>query len=366
MDEQIPEIRMALFGASASGKTTFLASYFGNQQRSAFEKDHGYRIEAQDISDGNRLLSRYYGMENGTFPLGTGLFSEYRFWFKVTGLTKQALGIVWYDYPGGWWEQTPRDDSERKARKEALSKLLMSHVGVLLIDASRYTTEGLSYVRALLDQFRNEVRRISDEFATDGAPIEIWPSQWIIAISKADLLPAYTTAQDVCKHLVIGASEQLAGVAKAVNSKSFGSQFLLLSSVRGQAARVTDAHAYVGLELIAPVALLSVLSELAKKASKGTGYGVLGVVLERLSAVVDLIDRIDDFLPVKYQILTHLLKALQLRDGLGKGADYFRKKQQTAAKKGKALSAVAAAFRAELASTEAATVYYKNQSNDSE
>lgn len=40
----IPEIRIALFGQSASGKTTLLASCFGNQQRNSFEKEHGSEI----------------------------------------------------------------------------------------------------------------------------------------------------------------------------------------------------------------------------------------------------------------------------------------------------------------------------------
>ena len=126
-----PEIRLALFGPSASGKTTFLSSYFGNQQRNSFEENHGYRLEAEDISDGNQLLSRYYKMEGGQFPLGTEQFSEYRFGLKVEGLPEPRLRIVWYDYPGGWWERNPRDDSESQARSKAFSRLITSHVGIL-------------------------------------------------------------------------------------------------------------------------------------------------------------------------------------------------------------------------------------------
>src|ERR1051325_2964271 len=98
---EVPEIRLALFGQSMSGKTTFLASYFGNQQRNSFEEAHGYRLEAEDVSDGNKLLARYYRMEEGEFPLGTEQFSEFRFGLKTNGLPTPGLGIVWYDYPGG-------------------------------------------------------------------------------------------------------------------------------------------------------------------------------------------------------------------------------------------------------------------------
>lgn len=361
MSNQIPEIRLALFGPSGSGKTTFLASYFGNQQRHSFEEAHGYRLEASDVSDGNKLLAHYYRMENGQFPLGTGQFFEYKFGFKVSGLPKPGLRVVWYDYPGGWWERTPKDESEEAARRQALAKLLTSHVGILLIDGMKYVGEGLPYVQHLLDQFRNEARRISDQFAADGAPLEVLPMQWIIAISKADLLPAKTTAEMICKDIVGGAADQLAGVAKAIHSKSFGSQYLLLSSVRGDGRHVIDAHEFIGLQLVAPVALVSILSELAEKASKGSGFGVLRAILERLSALVDLVDKLDDFLPPKYQVLTQLLKALALKDGIDKSATYFREKQAASAKKGKALEAAAAALRAELASPAAHTAFFRNQ-----
>jgi ABC-type dipeptide/oligopeptide/nickel transport system ATPase component len=106
MAESVPEIRLALFGRSGSGKTTLLSSYFGNQQRNSFEESHGYHLEAEDPSVGNQLLSRYYQMEkSGSFPLGTESFLKYTFAFKVHGLTSPSLRIVWYDYPGGWWER---------------------------------------------------------------------------------------------------------------------------------------------------------------------------------------------------------------------------------------------------------------------
>lgn len=92
-------------------------------------------------------------MEKGEFPLGTAQFFEYRFGFKVGGLPEPGLHIVWFDYPGGWWERTPKDDSEKAARRDALAKLLTSHVGILLVDGMKYVSEGLPYVRHQLDQF---------------------------------------------------------------------------------------------------------------------------------------------------------------------------------------------------------------------
>ena len=155
-----PEVRIALFGMKGAGKTTLLASYFGNQQRNAFEERHGYRLEAADAAQGSLLLSRYYRLEGGDFPIGTDGFDTLRFGLKVHELAMPSLDVVWYDYPGGWWETAPSDEAERDARRKALELLLDSHAAILLIDSERYLDQGLTYVRSLLDQFRAEIRRI--------------------------------------------------------------------------------------------------------------------------------------------------------------------------------------------------------------
>jgi GTPase SAR1 family protein len=151
-----PEVRIALFGMKGAGKTTLLASYFGNQQRNAFEERHGYRLEAADAAQGSVLLSRYYRLEGGDFPIGTDGFDTLRFGLKVHDLPTPSLDVVWYDYPGGWWETAPSDEAERDARRKALELLLDSHAAILLIDCERYAREGLTYARTLLDQFRAE------------------------------------------------------------------------------------------------------------------------------------------------------------------------------------------------------------------
>tara|TARA_R110001592_G_scaffold261196_1_gene526026 strand:+ start:12973 stop:14058 length:1086 start_codon:yes stop_codon:yes gene_type:complete len=361
MTEEIPEIRIALFGPSGSGKTTLLASYFGNQQRNGFEEAHGYRLEAEDASDGNQLLARYYRMEGGEFPLGTENFSEHAFGLKVHQLPTPSLRIVWYDYPGGWWERTPADDAEKLERKAAITKLLSSHVGVLLIDGQRLVQDGAEYVCHTLDQFKNEARKIVDQLAAEGKPIEELPRQWVIAVSKADLLTEGATAEAVCKQVVSDAADQLAGVARVFNARGFGKQYLLLAAVSADGSRVVDAHSYLGLQLIAPVALLSVLDELAQKAGRGRPAGLAKAILERLAAFTDLIDKLDDFLPIKYQVLTKLLKALAVKEGLDKGANYFREKQAKAARSGKKIEAAVAAMKAELTSEAAQVAFFRNQ-----
>jgi hypothetical protein len=359
-----PEVRVALFGMKGAGKTTLLASYFGNQQRHAFEERHGYRLEAADAAQGSVLLSRYYRLEGGDFPIGTDGFDTLRFGLKVHDLPTPSLDVVWYDYPGGWWETAPSDEAERDARRKALERLLDSHAAILLIDSERYLAEGLTYVRTLLDQFRAEIRRITNELSALGKAPD-FPEQWLIAFSKADLLSERETALTLSQALREGAADQLSGVQKAVGgTSSFGQEYLLLSAVRGDGSRVLDAHQSLGLTTIAPLVLLGALSRVAEKSGRGRVWGTLATVLDVMRGLTDAIDKLDDFLPSKYRVLTVLLKALRTKEGLSVGADKLRVRQKSAADRGKALDAAAYALKAELASPETQRAYFKTRLAD--
>jgi GTPase SAR1 family protein len=356
-----PEVRVALFGMKGAGKTTLLASYFGNQQRNAFEEQHGFRLEAADAAQGSLLLSRYYRLEGGAFPVGTDGFDTLRFGLKVHDLPLPSLDVVWYDYPGGWWETAPSDEAERDARRKALRLLLESHAAILLVDSERYVKEGMTYARSLLDQFRAEIRRIIGELSALGQAPD-FPEQWLIAFSKADLLGERATAFTLGEELRAGAADQLAGVQKAVGgAASFGQEFLLLSAVRGDGRQVLDAHQSLGLTAIAPIVLLGALSRVAEKSGRGRVWGTLATVLEVMKGVSEAVDKLDDFLPLKYRALTVLIKALRTKEGLTAGVAKLRERQKSAANRGKSLDAVAYALRAELASPETERAYFKTR-----
>ena len=363
------EMRIALFGQSTSGKTTLLASYFGNQQRDDFKKKYGYSLAVEDVSMRNKLLSRYYQMEGdnrgkdgGKFPLGTKSFERHDFNFMLHELREPGLKIVWYDYPGGWWENTPENLEEERCRRKAFGNLLQSHVGILLVDGVQYNDKGIEYVKLLLNQFSSEIEGIKNFLGNEGNSIkeDTFPKQWIIAISKADVLPKGMTAEDISKKFVSHAADQLNGLREAVNSEDFGSQYMLISSASCEGRKVINVHQYIGFQLIAPVVLLSVLAELAKKTSRGRVSGTFKGIFEGLKGLVGFIDKIDDFLPKKYQLITHLLKVINLQEGLEKGVGFFRKKQEIAAQKGKIKDAVINAMKAELASDEAQRVFFRN------
>ncbi|HYP87153.1 MAG TPA: hypothetical protein VEQ59_03355, partial [Polyangiaceae bacterium] len=158
---------------------------------------------------------------------------------------------------------------------------------------------------------------------------------------------------------------QLLGVQKAVGGgSSFGQEFLLLSAVRGDGRRVLDAHQSLGLTAIAPLVLLGALSRVAEKTGRGRIWGTLATTLDVMRGVTEAIDKLDDFLPAKYRVLTVLLKALRTKEGLTVSAEKLRERQKAAARRGKALDAAAYALRAELGQPDTERAYFKTRLSD--
>ena len=83
-----------------------------------------------------------------------------------------------------------------------------------------------------------------------------------------------------------------------------------------------------------------------------------------MRGLTEAIDKLDDFLPGKYRVLTVLIKALRTKEGLSVSAEKLRERQRTAAKRGKALDAAAYALRAELASPDTERAYFKTRLTD--
>ena len=379
---QQTELKIAFFGESGSGKTTLLASYFGNLQNYSFEMDNHYRLEADDTSQGNELLSRFHQLENGKFPLGTDDFSEYVFNFKVDGIAQSPLKVVWYDYPGGWWTTTPSTQTAKKERFLAFDKLVQSNVGLILVDGMKYDKDGTKYLKRLFDQLKNEIGKINasiqpkepqipedqtfldkvKEFFTSDSE-DVLPTQWIVALSKFDAAEKIKDADTFSRILVDNVQQEMAGLAKTLGTKRFGHRVLLLSSVKGKGAKVVDAGETVGLSLIAPLSFQSILDTAKDRMSSDVLQGWMAKFMSGTKELVKFIDKLDDFLPDKYQYITKLLQLMQLEHLLNNGEEYFRLAADKARGEKKALEALALTFSAELAHKKSKKYYHNNQSN---
>lgn len=358
---QVPEIRIALFGQRHSGKSTFLASYYGHQQTHAFNKKHGYGLRA-DAGVGNALLSRFYAMQEGAFPNPTTAFAEYKFDLLVSEVPKPSLRVTWYDYPGEWWTESPKTDEESRVRKDALAKLLSSHIGILLLDGDKYRRDSKGYVCSTLSQFRQEILRLRDECSAAGRPMTEFPEFWIIALSKADLLPDSVSARDVAKEILAHSLIPLQDVSQAIDSQSFGNQFLLLSSAKGDGGRVVDPRQYVGLQLVAPLALAPALSVEAQRRQRGGVLEPTADWLMRLGPTArHYLAQVAIRLPGSWKVIAPMLLALLSDENIKASADKLRQMASDEVKKGKFIEAAATLLFAEMQTPEADRAFHQTQ-----
>ncbi|WP_185996251.1 ATP/GTP-binding protein [Nocardioides campestrisoli] len=270
---KVLEQHIAVFGESGSGKTVMLSSFYGSEQEPLNIKKGAFNVVAENASQGTHLHQNYLGMKNsGTVPEATRFASTtYRFILKFKGETEakrlkakpfDALRLVWHDYPGEWFEQDVSGPEEERRRIDAFRALLGSHVALLLVDGQKFLEnvgEEERYLKSLLSNFRNSLVLLRDDLLEDGKPLVTFPRIWVIALSKADLLPDLDVHG--FKELVIEKAGSeivelrtvLGGLAESEAALSVGEDFVLVSSAKfsTDAIEVTQR---IGIDLILPMA----------------------------------------------------------------------------------------------------------------
>ena len=367
------EIRIAVFGESGCGKTTLLSSFYSKQRSYAQDQEKDYYLLADDASQGRGLLRDFYRMKDeGLFPEGTDRFSEYSFSFFVSNFEEPSLKIRWYDYPGKWWTNTPSDTEELADQRKCLSCLLESHIGLLIVDGQKFLENGGAYIRTLFAQFFDEIKRQKQEINRRGMEVQNYPDQWIIALSKADLFPENYSAEDFQSQIIKeahGSCKNLAEFLKGgqvtgqsnYKSYQFGSQYLLLSSAKARNGIIKDSSETLGLELIVPMTLNSSLRKVAEEAPKGALLGIAGGFLASISSLINLINKSDDFLPKKYQLITQLLDIIKVEEISKEGAGYMKRRQDEMIKKGRKIEAAVYAMQRELKRDNSKRLFYCDQ-----
>lgn len=373
-DAPIQTLRLAFFGESGSGKTSLVSSYFGYQQRHAFEQQHGYRLSAVDTREGSLLLKNYYGMQDGAFPTPTvARSSTFHFDLKVSRLSRPALRLEWIDYPGGWWGHGPADEEERQRQRSCIKSLLTAQVGFLVVDGEQYQRDGIGYLKRLLKGFAGEVERWQKVMSSEGAPHQTVIDEWVIALAKADRFPADYTAERFGMDVVRHAVEELNDLAAALygQPRRFGTRYMLLSAAQAEPnnpLRVQRIDKTIGLELIAPAALLLPLNKLARQRKEHNPRLDLPWWQRFLIAAAALANEgaLKKSVGQRYSPLIDLI---QLIGGLAnidvqQKASALKQEKEQAVQEGDALRATAIVMKQQLASESAQRIFFVSQDDD--
>ncbi|REF29685.1 TRAFAC clade GTPase domain-containing protein [Calidifontibacter indicus] len=276
---RVREQHVAVFGESGSGKTVLVSSFYGPTQQGSYKNDL-WDLVADDTGQGSRLNRNFVGMrDHATAPPPTRTDSTtYYFSVKLKGDTATAskdrtfdtLRLAWHDCPGEWFEETPSSAAEESRRVDTFRSLMRSDVAMFLVDGRKlleHRGEEERYLSTLFTNFRQGLLRIKGDLQADDERIVEFPRIWIIALSKADLLPELDVHafRDMITWKALGDVERLRStIAELVDTPealSVGDDFLLLSSAkfelapdRDNAPESIDVTRQMGVDLVLPIA----------------------------------------------------------------------------------------------------------------
>jgi hypothetical protein len=173
-----------------------------------------------------------------------------------------ALRLVWHDYPGEWFEQDVSGPEEAQRRVATFKSLLGADVAFFLVDGQRLLDnagEEERYLKALLGSFRTGLLRLEDQLLDEGRPLVRFPRIWILALSKADLLPELDVF--AFRDLVIEKASAdldelrkvLKGLVASPDALAVGEDFVLLSSAKFEPNRI-EVTERIGLDLVLALA----------------------------------------------------------------------------------------------------------------
>lgn len=267
------EQQIAVFGESGSGKTVLLSSFYGLAVEQLLSGTEQFDVLAADNAHGRRLHQNYLGMKNSAVLPMQNRFSATSYAFSIKrkpGMAIRArrapeeLRLVWHDYPGEWFEQEPSGPEEAKRRIDTFRALLGSDVALVLVDGQKLLDnagEEERYLKHLLTNLSTQLLKLRDNLLRDDQPLVTFPRIWLMALSKADLLPD-TDVTDFRDLLVEKAGAELnklqgviATFVEAPEALSVGDDFVLLSSAQFEPEKI-EITKRVGLDLILPIAAM--------------------------------------------------------------------------------------------------------------
>lgn len=381
------EQHIAVFGESGSGKTVLVSSFYGAAQEPQYSRDKPWRVIANDAGQGGRLHSNYLGMrDQGRAPQGdkflqTSYSFSMRFKGAGSGPTKKRpideLRLVWHDYPGEWFESEASTPSEAQNQVDTFRSLLVSDVALLLVDAQRlldHAGEEERYLKYLFANFKNGLLAKKDAILEKGKPLVKFPRIWVLALSKADLLPAMDVYafRDLLVLKASGEMHELREVLSefVVESDAFslGEDFVLLSSAKFEPDHI-DVVERVGVDLVLPMATMLPLERSAQWARKkqmsvaaiekslgvGAGAAMLGLALLNKVPLPGVIGSLT-------KLAAPMLSKNVLDGVVNVTTEHVKKLNSEAEKKHNALTQMLTEFKLQLASGESEHVLLRSES----
>ncbi len=272
---RVLEQHIAVFGESGSGKTVLVSCFYGAMLQPEFTKHSLFNVTADNVGQGSHLYKNYLGMRDSARPPVPTRFSSTPYAFSVKLKNKgggakknpkpfEAVRLVWHDYPGEWWQEDVSVPEEAQRRVDTFKSLLGSDVAFLLVDGQKVRDnagEEERYLKSLLVDFKTGLLTLKDQLLEDAKPLVKFPRIWILALSKADLLPEL----DVYgfRDLVIGnANDDLDALREALqefvdspDALAVGEDFVRFSSAKFEPNRI-EVTERIGLDLVLPIAAM--------------------------------------------------------------------------------------------------------------
>ncbi len=272
---------IAFFGESGSGKTVLASSFYGASQD--LPEDAPFRIHAEDMSHHVELFQNYLGMRDSSRAPGLTNFSASSYSFSVSMKNSpeaadasnqpfDALRLVWHDYPGEWFEQEPGGDTEAQRRVDTFRSLLSSDVAFFLVDAQLLLDnagEEERYLKSVFSNFSNGLFTLKDEILSEGKKLEEFPRIWVIALSKADLLPEMDVSRfrdlviEKAGSEIVRLRETLSEFVSNSEALALGEDFMLLSGAKFEVDTIAVKES-IGADLILPLAAILPLERHAR------------------------------------------------------------------------------------------------------
>ncbi|MBM4633460.1 ATP/GTP-binding protein [Rhodococcus hoagii] len=278
-----PRVRqqnIAVFGASGSGKTVLVSSFYGRTQEGSY-KNELWDLVADKTGQGNRLYANYLGMQDSAQTPMTNRFANTTYDFSVKLKTGESdeeekrpfdeLHLAWHDYPGQWFEDDPSSEEEAQRRIDTFRTLLSSDVALLLVDGQKlldHRGEEEKYLKSLFHDIRHSLGRLKGPLLGNDGPLNEFPRIWILSLSKADLFPDWdvNTFRDL---VILKAADDIEELRTTIadmivtpDALSIGEDFMLLSSAKFEFKAETaepveiDLKQRIGLDLVLPIASL--------------------------------------------------------------------------------------------------------------